>query len=107
MSNRPVKRKVSLSPVAVAHNVQGTAAPNVGEPSTRPPVVPSSQHASSPIMTESIRRPSLSPASSPSIPSLGTEFSHPPTPQGQRNGSIPWGRDPSDGRVWVYPEKNT
>ncbi|XP_028798910.1 uncharacterized protein LOC114754300 [Neltuma alba] len=118
-------------------HVAMTSAPNVAEPSTRPslPLMSSgeaqcrvpcgttasaqlphqpensslpqpSMHTSSPVMSEPIRRPLISPASSPSIPSLGIEASQNPT-QGSPASSNPWGIDPSDNRMWVYPENKT
>ncbi|XP_054793340.1 uncharacterized protein LOC129298919 [Prosopis cineraria] len=63
------------------------------------PFIPEpSRPISSPNMQESIRRPSLSPTS---------ENSQPSTPQGPLASSTPWGRDPTNGRTWIYPEKKT
>ncbi|KAI9072853.1 hypothetical protein K1719_045189 [Acacia pycnantha] len=54
---------------------------------------------------------SFSPGSSPSqvpspqMPSLGIESLYPLTPRGASGRLSPWGRDPIDGRIWIYPEK--
>ncbi|XP_028753510.1 uncharacterized protein LOC114713091 [Neltuma alba] len=71
--------------------------------------------ATSPIMAETSTRlpdvplpprPSLSPTS-PQMPSPGTEYSQPHNPQDAPSRLTPWGRDASDGKTWIYPEKKT
>ncbi|XP_028803490.1 uncharacterized protein LOC114758604 isoform X1 [Neltuma alba] len=85
----------------------------MGKASTRSPVIneecsrPLSSHGLSSVMTQSYNRLSLSSrASSPDIPSPGTENSYPPTSPAPPTFS-PSGYDSSDGRTWIYPEKKT
>ncbi|XP_028760182.1 uncharacterized protein LOC114718904 [Neltuma alba] len=90
MSSGKVQRRVPYGTTASAqlpHQPENSSLP---QPSMR---------TSSPVMSEPIRRLSISPASSPSIPSLGTEASQNPT-QGSPASSNPWGIDPSDNRMW-------
>ncbi|KAK4278951.1 hypothetical protein QN277_016721 [Acacia crassicarpa] len=44
---------------------------------------------------------------SPQMSSPRTESSHTLTPQGVGGRLSPWGRDPVDGRRWIYPEEKT
>ncbi|KAI9114537.1 hypothetical protein K1719_014235 [Acacia pycnantha] len=51
---------------------------------------------------------SLSPSPPPAqVPSPRIESLHPLTPQGAGGRLPPWGRDPVDGRIWIYPKEKT
>ncbi|KAI9081440.1 hypothetical protein K1719_036586 [Acacia pycnantha] len=85
------------------------------------PSLPPQTHGSvvRPTLTPQLQSPgieswhSLSPSPppthvpSPQMPSPRTKASHPPIPQGAGHRLSPWGRDPVDGRIWIYPEKKT
>ncbi|KAK4269928.1 hypothetical protein QN277_023022 [Acacia crassicarpa] len=104
-----VRPSLSFVPSPQLHDIatRSSLPPQMHGSVVRPTISPRfSDHRidSSPSFSSS---PSSSQVPPPEIPTPGTESSHPLTPQGASGGLSPRGRDPVDGRIWIYPESAT
>ena len=104
-----VRPSLSFGPSPQLHDIATPSSllPQMHGSVARPTISPQfSDHRidSSPSLPPS---PSSSQVPPPEIPSPGTESSHPLTPQGASGRLSPRGRDPMDGRIWIYPESAT